>query len=57
MRPRSKHAAGLVPRQRAELQECLSYEAYSTGRIRQALEARRAALVIWNPAGDALRRG
>ena len=52
-----EHAAGLVPRQRAELQECLSYENYLTGRVEQALEARRAALAIWESTGDALRQG
>jgi len=51
------HAAGLAPHERAELHERLAYEYYLTDRIDASLEARRAALAIWESSGDTLRQG
>lgn len=51
------HADALAPGQRADLFECRSYECYLTGQIEDALEARRAALELWQRLGDARRQG
>jgi DNA-binding CsgD family transcriptional regulator len=51
------HAGPLDARQRAELHEALAYEHYLTDHIDQSLEARRAALSLWDSVGDRLRRG
>jgi DNA-binding CsgD family transcriptional regulator len=50
-------ADAIAPAERADLHERLAYEYYLTGRIDLSLEARRAALEIWESADDALRRG
>jgi DNA-binding CsgD family transcriptional regulator len=51
------HAANLPLAEQAELQERLAYEYYLTDRSDLALEARRAALVLWQTLGDTLRQG
>jgi DNA-binding CsgD family transcriptional regulator/tetratricopeptide (TPR) repeat protein len=51
------HADALEPGQRAGLFECWSYECYLTGQIEEALQARRAALELWQRLGDARRQG
>jgi DNA-binding CsgD family transcriptional regulator len=55
------HAESLAPPERAALYEQLSYECYLTDQIDRSIEARRAALDIWQASGarknegDALR--
>ncbi len=45
------------PSARAELYEQLSYEAYLTGQIEEALAARKSARALWREIGDRLREG
>ncbi|MCV2395241.1 AAA family ATPase [Actinotalea sp. M2MS4P-6] len=52
-----RHAADLPPQDRAALLAALSYECYLTDEITASLEARRAALEIWDEAGDRERVG
>ena len=52
-----EHADALTPAERAELFEYRSYECYLTGQIEDALQARRAALELWQQLGDARRQG
>ena len=51
------YADALAPGERAELFERRSYECYLTGQIEDALQARRAALEVWQRLGDARRQG
>jgi DNA-binding CsgD family transcriptional regulator len=52
-----RYADGLVPDERARLQDQLSYEYYLTSRHERALEARRAALDIWRALGARMKEG
>jgi DNA-binding CsgD family transcriptional regulator/tetratricopeptide (TPR) repeat protein len=50
-----EYADQLTPEERAGLFECLSYECHLTGLLREALQARRRALEIWEQLGDKRR--
>ncbi|MEN3362582.1 MAG: hypothetical protein V7637_6564 [Mycobacteriales bacterium] len=50
-------AAGLPPRELAELLEGHSYECYLTSRTEEAAASRQRALACWQAAGDPLRQG
>jgi DNA-binding CsgD family transcriptional regulator/tetratricopeptide (TPR) repeat protein len=52
-----RYADGLVPDERARLQEQLSYEYYLTSQHEPALAARRGALEIWRALGARLKEG
>src|SRR5215510_965087 len=52
-----RHADKLAPDERAQLLECLSYECYLTGQLKEALEVRGEALKIWKRLGNKLRQG
>ena len=47
-----RHSDGAPAEHRARLLAALSYERYVTGRIAEALDARREALAIWVEVGD-----
>ena len=47
-----RHSDDATPEHRARLLAALSYERYVTGRIAEALAARREALAIWVEVGD-----
>ena len=47
-----RHSDGAPAEHRARLLAALSYEQYVTGRIAEALDARREALAIWVEVGD-----
>src|ERR1700722_4760144 len=51
------YAQDVAPDERARLYEKLSYECYLTGQHERALEARRAALEIWQASGARMREG
>jgi ATP/maltotriose-dependent transcriptional regulator MalT len=52
-----RYADGLVPAERARLQEQLSYEYYLTSQHERAIEVQRSALEIWRVLGERLNEG
>jgi len=52
-----KYADGLVPAERARLQEHLSYEYYLTSQHERAIEVQRLALEIWRASGERIKEG
>jgi len=52
-----RYADGLVPAERARLQEQLSYECYLTGENERAFAAQLAALETWRTQGVPLKEG
>ena len=52
-----EHATRIDPQQRAGLFEARAYECYLTGQIRQAIDAREAALALRQQAGERIGAG
>ena len=52
-----RYAHGLVPDERARLQDRLSYEYYLTGQHEHAIEVQRAALGFWRASGQRDKEG
>jgi DNA-binding CsgD family transcriptional regulator/tetratricopeptide (TPR) repeat protein len=52
-----RHAGGLPPDQRVQLQELLSYEYHLTGQHDLAIEIQRSALEFWRESGQRLKEG
>ncbi len=52
-----RYAEGAPPATRAALLDAWSYEVHLGGRIREAIEARETALLIWRDIGDRRREG
>ncbi|MHB8723185.1 MAG: ATP-binding protein [Steroidobacteraceae bacterium] len=52
-----RYADGLVPDERARLQEQLSYEYYLTSQHERAIEVQRSALEIWHASGERIKEG
>ena len=52
-----RHADGLPPSERGDLQELLSYECYLTGENESAFRAQHSALEIWRAEGMPLKEG
>jgi DNA-binding CsgD family transcriptional regulator/tetratricopeptide (TPR) repeat protein len=52
-----QYADGLVPDERARLQEQLSYEYYLTSQHERAIEVQRYALEIWRVSGERIKEG
>jgi DNA-binding CsgD family transcriptional regulator/tetratricopeptide (TPR) repeat protein len=52
-----RYADGLVPDERARLQEQLSYEYYLTSQHERAIEVQRLALEIWRASGERIKEG
>jgi DNA-binding CsgD family transcriptional regulator/tetratricopeptide (TPR) repeat protein len=52
-----RHAGGLPPEQRVQLQELLSYEYHLTGQHDLAIEIQLSALKFWRESGQRLKEG
>jgi tetratricopeptide (TPR) repeat protein len=52
-----EHGALLPPEQRARMYERHAYECYLTGQVNEAIEARRAALALYQAQGNRVREG
>jgi DNA-binding CsgD family transcriptional regulator/tetratricopeptide (TPR) repeat protein len=52
-----RHADGLPPAERVELQELLSYEYHLTGQHDLAIEIQRSVLEFWRVSGQRLKEG
>jgi DNA-binding CsgD family transcriptional regulator len=52
-----RYADGLIPVERAHLQEQLSYEYYLTSQHERAIEVQRSALEIWRASEERIKEG
>lgn len=52
-----RYADGLLPSERASLQEHLRYECYLTAAYQEAIEAQQSALAIWRALGERMKEG